>query len=222
MTISGYVLPGAGRLARDAFLAEKLTPEARFRIKVLDWHRAQGQNVSLTARHFGLGRATLHRWLKRHHEQGLIGLNDRSRRPHQVRQPTTAWPVTARLVELRKEYPAWSKYKIASILNKEGFSVSASTVGRVLKRKGLINGRISQKRRRSARRPKARFPRGMRINAEGQLIQMDVKHIMLVGGRRFYQFTAIDVFSKRGVLRVFRPEMSLFYKPNECITRIWT
>ncbi|HQO11383.1 MAG TPA: helix-turn-helix domain-containing protein, partial [bacterium] len=58
-----------------------------------------------------LGRATLHRWLKRHREQGLIGLNDRSRRPHQVRRPTTAWPVTARLVELRKEYPAGSQYK---------------------------------------------------------------------------------------------------------------
>jgi len=111
MTIDGYVLPGAGRLARDACLAEKLTSAARFRIKVLDWHRAQGQNVSLTARHFGLGRATLHRWLKRHREQGLIGLNDRSRRPHQVRRPTTAWPVTARLVELRKEYPAGSQYK---------------------------------------------------------------------------------------------------------------
>ncbi|HQO27635.1 MAG TPA: DDE-type integrase/transposase/recombinase, partial [Candidatus Pacearchaeota archaeon] len=50
--------------------------------------------------------------------------------------------------------------------------------------------------------PRLAFP----INAEGQLIQMDVKHIMLVEVRRFYQFTAIDVLSKRRVLRVYPSE----------------
>ena len=208
MTVYGTILPGSARLDRSAYLAERLTERARFRIKVLDWHRAHGQNISLTARHFGLGRSTLHRWLKRFHQAGLLGLCDQSRRPKSFRPTTTDWTVTARVVELRKQYPAWSKYKLAAVLKREDVSVSASTIGRILRRKGLIEARVSRRRRRSARHPKARFPRGLRINHEGQLIQLDVKHIMLIEGRRFYQFTAIDVLSKRRVLRIYPSESS--------------
>ena len=104
-------------------------------------------------------------------------------------------------------------------MKREGLIVSESTVGRILKRKGLIDKKISRKRRRAALHPKARFPKGLRINREGQMIQMDTKHIMLIGGRRFYQFTAIDVLSKRKVMRVYPSESSrngaLFLK--ECI-----
>ena len=37
---------------------------------------------------------------------------------------------------------------------------------------------------------------------------MDIKHIMLAGGHRFYQFTAIDVLTKYRVLRVYPSESS--------------
>ena len=37
---------------------------------------------------------------------------------------------------------------------------------------------------------------------------MDVKHIPLAGGRKHYQFTAIDVLSKRRVLNVYSSENS--------------
>lgn len=37
---------------------------------------------------------------------------------------------------------------------------------------------------------------------------MDTKHIMLPGGKRFYQFTAIDVLTKRKVMRVYSSESS--------------
>jgi len=97
--------------------------------------------------------------------------------------------------------------------------VSESTAGRILKRKGLIDKRISKKKSKSALRPKARFPKGLKINCEGQMIQMDTKYIMLAGGHKFYQFTAIDVLGKRRVLRVYASQSSrngaLFLK--ECI-----
>jgi transposase len=162
---------------------------------------------------------TLYRWLKRFNQRGVIGLNEYSRRPKNARRPAAPWPIVARAVELRKQYPAWSKHKLAAIMKREGLIVSESTVGRILKRKGLIDKKISRKRRRAALHPKARFPKGLRINQEGQMIQMDTKHIMLIGGRRFYQFTAIDVLSKRKVMRVYPSESSrngaLFLK--ECI-----
>src|SRR5262249_23946055 len=71
------------------------------------------------------------------------------------------------------------------------------------KRRNLIDRSVSRRKRKSALRPKLRFPRGLRIHAQGELIQMDTKYIVLPGGRTFFQFTAIDVLTKRRVLRVY-------------------
>jgi len=208
MTIYGTILPGAVSIVRSAFLTDKLTERAKYKIKILDWHKAHGSNNSLTARHFGIGRMTLHRWIKRFKRYGITGLNEESRKPKHLRQPATPWNTIIRIVQLRKQYPTWSKYKLKAMLLKEGIRVSTSTVGRILKRRGLINLRMSQKRRKSALRPKARFPRGLRISQPGDMIQMDTKHIMLPGGKRFYQFTAIDVLTKRKIIRVYPSESS--------------
>lgn len=151
---------------------------------------------------------TLYRWLKRFKQSGVIGLNEESRKPKRLRQPTTSWNTVIRIVRLRKLYPAWSKYKLRALITKEGIPVSASTVGRIFKRRGLIAKKISIKRRKAALRPKARFPRGLRIAEAGDMIQMDTKHIMLPGGKKFYQFTAIDVLGKRKVMRVYPSESS--------------
>jgi len=208
MTIYGTILPGAISIARSAFLTDKLTERAKYKIKILDWRRFHSNNNSLTARHFGIGRMTLYRWLKKFKQLGVAGLNEESRKPKRLRQPTTSWNAVIRIVQLRKQYPVWSKYKIRVLLSREGILVSASTVGRVLKRRGLINLKISKKRRKAALRPKARFPRGLRISEPGDMVQMDTKHIMLAGGRKFYQFTAIDVLSKRKIMRVYPSESS--------------
>jgi transposase InsO family protein len=208
MTIYTSILPGAVSIARSAFLTDSLTERAKYKMKILDWHRANGKNNSKTARHFGIGRMTLFRWQIRFKKLGLLGLNELSKKPKRNRVPTTPWPVVARIVQLRKQYPAWSKYKLAAICTREGLKVCASAAGRILKRKGLINKKVSAKRRKSALRPKNRFPRGMRINHEGQMVQIDTKYIMLPGGQKFYQFTAIDVLNKRRVLRVYSSQSS--------------
>ncbi|MFH1462699.1 MAG: DDE-type integrase/transposase/recombinase [bacterium] len=208
MTIYGAILPGAISIARSAFLTDKLTERAKYKIKILDWHRDHGSNSSLTARHFGIGRMTLYRWIKRFKRYGMIGLNEESRKPKHLREPTTSWNIVIKVVQIRRQYPAWSKYKIKALLERQGVKASVSAVGRILKRRGLINKKVSRKRRKAALRPKARFPHGLRISEPGDMVQMDVKHIMLSGGRKFYQFTAIDVLTKRRVLRVYPSESS--------------
>ncbi len=219
MTVYGTTLPKASVLARGAYVAENLTQRAKYKLKVIDWHKEHGNNCSLTSRHFGIGRMTLYRWIKRLDQCGIIGLNEKSRKPKRIRRPTTPWEVTSRIVDLRKEYPTWSKYKLKVLLKREGTVVSESTIARVFRRKNLIDKKVSRKRRRAALRPKARFPRGMSISKPGDLIQIDVKHINLVGGKKHYQFTAIDVLTKTRVLRVYPSESSrngmLFLK--ECI-----
>ena len=207
MTIYGFVLPGAASVARSAFLAGNLSERAKQRLKILDWHRTHGGNISLTARHFGLTRETVIIWRNRLAIEGPRGLEEHSHRPHRLRQPATSWDTVLEVVKFRKQYPAWSKYKIQVLLPNH-LKTSASTVGRILKRRGMIDKKISRKRQKSAKSPRARFPRGMKIACPGDMIQMDTKYIMLIGGRKYYQFTAIDVLSKRKIMKVYKTQSS--------------
>lgn len=221
MTVYGTLLPKAASIARGAYLTDALTEKAKHKIKVLDWHKSHNSNQSLTARHWGIGRMTLRRWLARFKQYGITGLNDNSTRPKHCRTPATPWRITLRVVQLRKQYPAWSKKKIRALLLKEGVKTSESNVGRILKRRGLIDKKVSCKRRKAALRPKSRFPKGLIISNPGDLVQMDTKYIMLTGGRKFYQFTAIDVLTKQRILRVYASQSSangkLFLK--ECLIK---
>lgn len=199
MTIYGSRIPGATRIASWASRVQGLTPREKQRLVILDWHRDHGNTVSLTARHFGMSRKTVHRWLRRFRERGLPGLKDRSHRPHHLRTPTTPWKSVEAVCRTRREHPTWSKHKIAAFLNGE-CAVSVSTVGRILKRRGFIDEKASKKRQRAIRHPRTRFPRGLVIRAPGDLVQMDTKVKTVVGGRKLYQFTAIDVLTKLRVL----------------------
>ncbi|MFH1353872.1 MAG: IS481 family transposase [bacterium] len=199
MTVYGSRLPGAGRIANWAERVGNLTPAAKRRLKIMDWHVKHGENISLTARHFGLERKTVRRWRDRLQQCGVLGLNDRSRRPHNTRRPTTSPTIISRTVQLRQAY-GWSKHKLTTLLEKEGHKISASTVGRILKRRDLINSRVSHQRRRAALHPKRRHPKGLKIARPGDLVQLDTKELTLVGGRKLYQFTAIDVLTKLRVL----------------------
>ena len=202
MTIYGYVLPGAVSIARSAFLTDNLSERAKQRLKILDWHRDHGKNISLTARHFGLTRYTIRTWQKKLAQYGPRGLNDKSHRPQNLRQPSVSWEIVSEVVKIRKQYPAWSKYKIQALLP-TNLKTSTSTIGRILKRKGLINKKISIKRHKAVKNPRKRFPHGFRVSCPGDMVQMDTKYIITTGGRRFYQFTAIDVLGKIRVLRVY-------------------
>ncbi len=73
----------------------------------------------------GVPRSTLYRWEK--------APEPKSRRPHRLRKP--AWPpALVQAVEgLRADNPMWGKRKLVWLLRRDGFAVSVSTVGRILK-----------------------------------------------------------------------------------------
>lgn len=208
MTTYGVQTPLAGMAARLASRTGNLTAKAREKLKVYDWHTKHGKNVSLTSRHFGFSRLSVRTWVRKIKQSGPIGLNEMSKRPHRLRTPTTRFEIVDGVVSLRKKYPVWSKYKIGTLIRKKGINISDSTVGRIFKRKHLINPKVSRKKRKAALSPRRRFPKGLKIQEAGQLVQIDVKHIMLPGGRRHYQFTAIDVLSKERVLETYPSESS--------------
>ena len=207
MTIYGSVLPGIRSLANWA-TRTNITEKAKQRLKVVDWLRSHKGDISLTARHFGLDRKTVRSWRDKFNRVGMLALNDRSHKPKNVRQQTTDWKIVNEIVKTRKEYPAWSKYKIQVILKRKNMFVSASTIGRVLKRKCLIDKKISKKKSKAAKNPKQRYPRGFRITCAGDMVQIDTKFVTLLGGRMIYQFTAIDVLTKRRVLKFYSSLLS--------------
>jgi transposase InsO family protein len=207
MTIYGSVLPGVRTLANWA-TRTNITEKAKQRLKVVDWLRSKGGGVSLTSRHFGLDRKTVRAWRDKFNRIGMLALNDKSHKPNHLRQQTTSWEIVNEIVKTRTEYPAWSKWKIQSILKRKNMLVSASTVGRILKRKCLIDKKVSKKKSKAAKNPKQRYPRGFRIISAGDMVQIDTKFVTLVGGRLIYQFTAIDVLTKRRVLRCYSSLLS--------------
>lgn len=207
MTIYGHILPGAASIANWA-ARTNITSKAKQRLKVIDWLRSHQGNISLTARRFGLNRETVREWRDKFNKSGMLGLNDKSHKPKHVRRATTDWRIIDEIVRIRKQYPSWSKYKIRAMLKRKNFITSVSTVGRVLKRKELINKKVSKKKARAAKNPKQRYPRGLRISRPGDMVQIDTKFVTLIGGRIIYQFTAVDVLTKRRVLRFYSSLLS--------------
>lgn len=219
MQTYGSIIPGGPTLARILPKAAKeardpppLSRGVKHRLEVIRWCESHGGNVALTARHYGHSRSTVYVWLKRYREQGLRGLEDRSRRPHRVRQPLWTELLVETVRKFREEHPRWGKDKLVVLVRDKGFSVSVSMVGRILsslKNKGLIHDpdlrdpcivRRPQIRPYAIRKPKDYVPR-----APGDLVEIDSADVRLLpGSAHWYKhFTARDVVSRWDVLGVY-------------------
>jgi transposase len=63
---------------------------------------------------YGISRKTGYKWLGRHDEAGLLGLQDRSRRPRHSPQATDA-ALLAALIAVRKRHPHWGAKKLLTV-----------------------------------------------------------------------------------------------------------
>lgn len=196
-------LPNQWKLER--MFSGNLSKEARLRLGWIDFYHKHA-DARLTCRHFGISPTTFYKWLKRFIARGLRGLESLSRAPRLRRVATVPWQTVELICLIRQKQPAWSKHKIAVILSRDhGLTLSPSTVGRILKRKGLYEGKKSERKRKAALRrwKKERARRWMRDAFPGSLVQVDTKHLR-GGGTRYYQFTAVDCFTRIAYLKVFR------------------
>jgi transposase InsO family protein len=182
-----------------------LSAEAQKRLKWFDWHRAHGENVSLTCRHFAIARQTFYRWQRRYDPFNLASLEDRSSRPREVRQRTWTTAEVVAVQRLRETYPRWGKAKLAVLLLREGLKLSVSRVGRILsylKSRGVLKEplRRSLARRRQWKRQYAvRKPREYQATAPGDIVQLDTMDVRPEPGVVLKQFTAVDVVSRWSV-----------------------
>ena len=68
----------------------------------------------------------------RQYAQNLATLEERSHRPHRLRQATWSAPLADRVLALRLRYPRWGKAKLAVLIRQQKLTVSTSMVGRIL------------------------------------------------------------------------------------------
>jgi transposase InsO family protein len=147
-------------------------------------------SVTDVARRYGVGRQTVHAWLRRYAAEGLAGLADRSRRPGGCPHQMSA-VIEARVVELRRLHPNWGSRTILSRLVRTGASPlpSRSGIYRALIRHQLIDPKPRR------RRP-SNYKRWERSRAM-ELWQMDVTFgVRMHDGARLAIVTGIDDHSR--------------------------
>ena len=192
-------------------VAPDLSRTARMRLSMIDWHRAHGANVSLTARRFGVSRPTVYRWLARFDRLRLESLEDRSSRPVRRRRPTWTVDQLRSVRDIRVRYPRWGKAKLAVLLRRTGIVLSVSMVGRILARlrrsgelREPIGRRISARKRRWARPYAVRKPASWQVERPGDLVQLDTLDVRPLSTVVLKQFTARDVVSRWDVVELGR------------------
>lgn len=132
------------------------------------------------------GKRSLERWLAAYRKDGEAGLEPKSTEPKTYRVETPIW-LKERIVEIRKKTRKCA-LKIHWQLEKEGIAINARTIGKVLKREGLV-------RKYRIRRIKYKYIRAER--KPGELVEIDVKYVPgPIAGRQYYQYTAIDTASR--------------------------
>ena len=197
----GTVVPKLGSIKATVTLSR----EAKQRLKWVDFYHTHSNNARLTCRHFGIAHRTFYRYYQRFKLQGLAGLEARSERPNKVRQPTTPLLVVDLVRSLRKANPELSKYKLAVILKRDhGYTLSASSVGRIITRYKLFFAPPIQRKGHPGRRQsiaRIRKPQGFVPTQPGDLVEVDVKHLPHMNGKR-YGFVAIDVVTKQATVHV--------------------
>jgi putative transposase len=181
-----------------------LSAAAKGRLRWMDYYESHSNNASLTCRHYGISRSTFHLWHKRYDPQHLASLEDRSCRPKRVKRPTWTPEMILAVKRVREEYPRWGKIKLAVLLEREGIKLSASMVGRILRRLKHTGQLVEPAPRRTGVRKKnrktrvhaVRKPKDYVAEKAGDIVQIDTQDVYPLPGMHLKHFTATDVTSR--------------------------
>lgn len=185
---------------KDVYHIKEISKEARVRLEFLEF--SETHSVTVTCRRFGISRATYYRWKARFNPRNLKSLENRSRRPKNIRRPKWTWQLAEKVRELRELYPTWGKAKLVVLLKKQGIEISESTVGRILtqlKRRGLLREPVRKVRVRKVSRKRiyaTRKPKDYEARAPGDIVEIDTLDVRPEPGEVYKQFSAVDVVSK--------------------------
>jgi transposase InsO family protein len=139
------------------------------------------------------GKRTLERWVAVYKKHGADALEPRSTEP-KTQPKETPIRIKERVIEVRKKTKKCA-LKIHWQPAKEGIVIDERTVGKILKKEGLV---------RTYRVRKTTYTYMKVERKPGELVEIDVKYVPgCVAGRRYFQYTAIDTASRWRHLAVY-------------------
>ena len=167
---------------------------------------AEKKGVTAAARRYNVGRASIYRWIERY-DGTLESLKNRSHRP-----PSHPNQHTEEEIELIKRMRKKNKHTGLIVfwvkLRQKGYTRSITSLWRMLKKLELQPVKLPNPKYIPKPYEKMQYP--------GQRVQIDVKFVpdvCIVGdakseGRKFYQYTAIDEYSRFRYLEAFEEHSS--------------
>lgn len=175
-----------------------ITQDMRFRLSLIRY--AEKHGVTKAARKYKTNRQYIYRW-KNRYDGTWDSLRDRSRRPHH--HPDQHTDQELKLIrDMRRRNPHAGLVVFWVKLRQRGYSRSITGLWRVLKRLQCLP--VKPANPKYIPKPYEQMPH------PGQRVQIDVKHVpaaCIVGdaeGEKFYQYTAIDEFSRFRYVEAFR------------------
>src|ERR1700761_7877332 len=155
------------------------------------------RGISELSKLYGLSRKTLHSWKRRYEQEGLKGLEPKSRRPHRSPREAISRQWKEEVVALKRRRRRWGAKKLVAELKRRHADkavVSERTIGRLLRAAGLTHDR----RRRSRKNgPLIQWPNRPIASASNLVWAIDFKgDFFLPDGTRVYPLTMEDLYSR--------------------------
>ena len=175
-----------------------ITQDMRYRLSLIRY--ADKYGVSKAAVKYKTNRQYIYRW-KRRYDGSWDSLRDRSRRPHH--HPSQHTPQEIKLIQdMRRRNPHDGLVVFWVKLRRRGYSRSISGLYRFLRKQGIM----------AVHPPNPKYiPKPYeKMDYPGQRIQVDVKFVpsaclknSQVIGKQFFQYTAIDEYSRWRFVEAF-------------------
>ena len=179
-----------------------VTQTMRFRQSLLNY--AEKHGVTKAAIKYNVNRQYIYRW-KRRYNGDIQSLADRSHRPHHHPNQHTEEELR-KITNFRRRNPNTGLVVLWVKLRRNGYTRSITGLYRVLRRQGQMTVKLPNPKYIPKPYEQMHFP--------GERVQIDVKfvpEVCIVGdakGEKFYQYTAIDEFSRWRYLEVFQEHSS--------------
>jgi transposase InsO family protein len=193
---------------RESAKSLKLSKEARHRLEWFIFYESVGKDVSLTCRHFGIGRSLFYKWKVRFDGTHLQALEDASRSPRSKRKRVASSLKDGRVIALRKRYPAYGKEKIRVLYERiHEESITSWYIQRVIETYHLQR---RQKPRKVGKYPKTKKKKVIELKKEpvtGFLLHLD-SIVLHRNSLKRYIITAVDEHSRIAYARMYTTHAS--------------